>query len=129
MSLLLYLNTMGVDPWFKGSDKILSLRTIVKDIGNHGNNENNAIELSIYNLIPFQISLDDIEKSKILCKDTIICIKEPLTKFYKSNQMGLRMDNPYYNLVIINKMKSKNDEKHKQISIETIKLICIEIIL
>ena len=98
------------------ADKLLSFRCIIKDIENHKNGRN-VIQLSIYNLIPFQISLSQIEQSKILSKNTIIIIKEPYCKFYKSNEIGIRIDNPMYNITISkqNKKNNKND------SIQTLK--------
>ena len=83
-------------------DKLLCVRTIIKDIiDSEGKYGNNLMELSVYNLIPFGISLSQLNKTKILCKDTVIGIKEPFLKIYKSKKLGLRVDNPLYNLVII----------------------------
>ena len=103
-------------------DKLLSFRTIIKDIDDKNNNYgHNVIQLSIYNLIPFQISLSQIEKLKILSKNTMIAIKEPYCKFYKSNKLGIRIDNPYYNLTIIDNNDSNNTDDTKDDSIESLK--------
>eukprot|EP01084_Bolivina_argentea_P089883 162069_1 len=103
-------------------DKILSFRTIIKDITNNNTNHKNTLmELSIYNLVPFKISLSHIQQKKILCKNTLIAIKEPYCKFYKSKKLGIRIDNPYYNLTIINNEKISEIKQNSQQSIENLK--------
>ncbi len=100
-------------------DKLLCLRTVIKDVDDGRHRQ--VIPLSIYNLIPFKVSLLDIEEKHILSKNTRIAIKEPFCKFDKANKLGLRMDNPLYNLVVLSDDDNANKDCTDGMTIDELK--------
>ena len=75
------------------ADKLMCVRSIIREVGTA-----QLMELCIYNLVPFKVSLLDIERTGVLSIGTRITIKEPFCKVYGSKRLGLRVDNPFYNI-------------------------------
>ena len=85
------------------------LRTIAVHLLIEDNDCDNVCLLGLYNLAPQTMDLITFEKNHLPI-NSLIAIKEPYFKAFQSRQVGIRIDNPHFNLRIIKPNELKQFE-------------------
>ena len=104
-------------------DKIMCISFIISD-----DNEN-ICKVSIYNLVPFSVTLIELEQTGFLKKNSVVAIKEPYFKYYGNGNYGIRIDNPHYNFIVCSRENNRICIKFNEYRIKyvnSLKLNCIQ---